>query len=275
MTEIFEERQTPSTLHITSWEKLVPNLKVGITTRIGGESDSPYDSLNIGLHTDDYDHTVIKNREIVASLLSFPLTNWVTGEQVHDSKIKLVTSEDKGKGAYSHQSALPGIDGLITKDKGILCTTFFADCVPIYFLDPVTEYIGIAHAGWRGTVKKIAKEMVLKFLILGTNINHLRVAIGPCISKDKYEVDHKVIDNIEQPLLEKSTKKIAEQKYLLDLKQLNVEILLQSGVLRNNIDTTHYCTYANHDIFYSFRRDDGKTGRMLGFIGYTRDNSNQ
>src|SRR5690625_3675838 len=258
-------QETERVLSIKKWQRKIPGLIAGFTTRNGGVSKAPFDSLNIGLHVHDEKQHVLTNRKRLVADLSFSMNDWVSGEQVHKTNIKRLEEESKGSGAVSNADSIPNTDGLITNREGILCTAFFADCVPLFFLDPITGYIGIAHAGWRGTVQKIAEEMVLRFSELGTNKNDLLVAIGPSISMEKCEVDDEVINNIEQKFLNKTTKKIAEDKYLLDLKQLNVEILLQSGVLSNNIDVTDYCTYKDNDFFYSFRRDYGKTGRMLGF----------
>src|SRR5690625_3200993 len=112
--------------------------------------------------------------------------------------------------------------------------------------------------------------MVDTLTSLGVNINHLLVGIGPCISEEKYEVDVNVIDHIDINDQENTVTALENSRYLLDLKQLNVEILLQSGILRHNIHITNYCTYTHADLFYSHRRDGGRTGRMLGYIGYTK-----
>src|SRR5699024_4992185 len=144
---------------------------------------------------------------------------------------------------------------------------FFADCVPLFFYDKRLNIVGIAHAGWKGTVKEIGAQMVKSFVQLGSQMEDLFVAIGPCISKMNYEVNDHVIKHIDENFVSKVVTDKGEGKYLLDLKQLNVEILLQNGVMRNNIDITTYCTYEHEQLFYSYRRDNGKTGRMLAFIG--------
>ncbi|MEC5422775.1 peptidoglycan editing factor PgeF [Virgibacillus sp. C22-A2] len=256
-------------LHIEKWQKLSPNLTVGFTTKNGGISKAPYDTLNCGLHVADTYNEVIANRTKLADVLKFPLENWVSGEQVHGTVVKNVDEEAKGKGATSYQDSIKGTDGLITNKPGILCTAFFADCVPLFFFDPITGYIGIAHAGWKGTVGGMAKEMIQKFEAAGVTKSDLLVAIGPCISGEAYEVDEHVISHISDKYKKKAVTPKGNNRYLLDLKQLNVEILLQCGVLRNNIDVTNYCTFYDNQLFFSHRRDNGKTGRMLGYIGYS------
>ncbi|WP_188454474.1 peptidoglycan editing factor PgeF [Virgibacillus oceani] len=267
MSEAFIQKDI-SYLHIKSWQDLNPNLRVGFTTRNGGYSKGSFQSLNMGLHvSDDYDDC-LNNRQQLANKIEFPLNDWVSGEQIHSNQVKEIGIPDKGKGAVSYQDALKGIDGMITNQAGILCTAFFADCVPLFFFDPVSNYIGIAHAGWKGSVNRIAEKMVLKLQHSGVDIANLLVAIGPCISEESYEVDEHVISHIPNELAEKTAVKTKHHHYLLDLKQLNVEILLQCGILRNNIEVTNFCTLRDESLFFSHRRDKGKTGRMLGYIGY-------
>lgn len=258
-----------SYLHIEKWQNINPNLKAGFTTRNGGVSEPPFHSLNFGLHVKDKINDVIANRKILAGKLTIPIENWVSGEQVHQTKIKIVHDSDKGKGATSYQSSIEETDGLITNKTGVLCTAFFADCVPLFFFEPKSGFIGIAHAGWKGTVNLIAEQMVEALGSAGVKISDLLVVIGPCISKPFYEVDEHVINFIERKYWKKAVVPKGNNRYLLDLKQLNIEILLQSGVLRHNIDVTNYCTFNNNNLFFSHRRDNGETGRMLGFLGYT------
>lgn len=270
MKDIFEQTDA-SVLHLRNWENVDPALVVGLTTRSGGHSEPPYNSLNIGLHVGDQYETIIKNRETLAEKLSVPLTHWVTGEQVHGTAIHVVQTNDKGKGAYDFDTSIKNVDGLITKEKGLLCSAYFADCVPLYFYDSTTGYIGMAHAGWKGTVNGIAKKMVEKMHGLGADLTDLLVAVGPSISQSNYEVDQHVIDHIDVKYKDAVTTASKQPgKYLLDLKQLNRAILRDSGLRDENIKISNYCTYREKDLFFSHRRDQGKTGRMLGFIGYRR-----
>lgn len=272
MNEVFYQENNRPFLQIAKWQEIDPRLKAGFTTRKGGVSDSPFESWNFGFHVNDDHNHVIANRQLLAGKLAIPLENWVSGEQTHQTTIKIVGDDDKGKGSITNQTSIAGIDGLITNQQGMLCTAFFADCVPIFFFDPVSGYIGIAHAGWKGTVNRIAEKMVLKLLSVGVEISNLLIAIGPCISQEKYEVDHHVMNHIEVKDRQNAVIFKGNHRYLLNLKQLNVDILLQSGILRNNIDVTAYCTFRDQNLFFSHRRDNGKTGRMLGYIGYSEVN---
>lgn len=267
MSDVFHSLQT-TYLHIEKWQRLNKKIVAGFTTKKAGVSDGSYSSLNVGFHVDDLSKNVLLNRERIARHVQFPLENWVCGEQVHQTNIHFVQPSDKGKGAQNYHSAIKGVDGLITNHSNIMLTAFFADCVPLYFYDPVTSFIGIAHAGWKGTVNQMAKHMVEKLQRYGVEIENLLVTVGPCISKMCYEVDAHVVKQIPTMFKANVVDTKAENRYFLDLKQLNVDILLQAGVLRNNIDVTNYCTYRDETLFFSHRRDHGKTGRMLGFIGF-------
>ena len=259
--------KTEQFLEQKNWRDSTPDLIVGFTTKNGGVSKGCYSNLNCGLHVQDVKADVLENREILADIIEFPLDHWVSGEQVHDVKIHEVKAADRGKGARFSESALSGIDGMLTKEKGVLLTAFFADCIPLYFFDPQEKVVGIAHAGWKGTVKGIGKEMVSRFEENGSHLGDIRVTIGPGICQTFYEVDEFVVSHIDPKFHEKVLIPQENDRYLLDLKGLNREILLQYGILRHNIDMTDYCTYRDEELFFSHRRDQGKTGRMLGFIG--------
>ncbi|OZU90399.1 hypothetical protein CIL03_04430 [Virgibacillus indicus] len=268
MTEPFVHRNE-SYLHIEKWQKINPKLMAGFTVRNGGVSSPPFHALNCGLHVNDDPDNVIENKKLLSKKIHIPMENWVSGEQIHQTNVKQITSEDKGKGSTSYGTAIKGIDGMITNSGGVLCTAFFADCVPLFFYDPKTGYIGLAHAGWKGTVNRMAGKMVQKLQNKGVNTADLLVAIGPCISQNFYEVDENVIKHIPSDLRKNTVLPNGKNHSLLDLKQINVDILLQSGVLRHNIDITNYCTFYDENLFFSHRRDNGKTGRMLGFLGFT------
>src|SRR5690625_3273306 len=227
MEEPFYQKNQ-SLLTIKKWQALDPSLQVGFTTRQGGVSKRPYDTLNVGLHIPDQPLDVIANRELLAEHVHAPLDTWVVGEQVHRTDLKVVGQHDRGTGSTSHENTVAGIDGLITKERGLLCTALFADCVPLYFFDPITKSIGIAHAGWKGTVHKIAGKMVGTLKRIGVDPNHLLVVIGPSISQEKYTVDKNVIRYIDEKYKTSTVYKTGKNQYLLNLKQLNVEILLQS-----------------------------------------------
>ncbi|WP_101843809.1 peptidoglycan editing factor PgeF [Halobacillus sp. Marseille-P3879] len=239
----------------------------GITTRKDGYSEVPFKSLNMGLHVSDESDVVITNRKSLAEELNVPLENWVMGEQVHGTNIRTVTKAEAGRGAYVHGEAINGVDGLITNEKGILLTAFYADCVPLLFIEPESGWIGIAHAGWKGTVNEIARCMAERLAQQGASLSRINLAIGPCISKMNYEVDDHVIKQISTEFQDQVIEKVSENKFKLDLKELNRQIAVKAGISQENIQLSEYCTFNNSDLFFSHRRDQGQTGRMLAYIG--------
>lgn len=263
--EPFVQTRT-SILELERWQVLDPYLQIGFTTRNGGYSHQPFTSFNLGLHVNDRELDVLKNRQQLADILSFPMSYWVMGEQVHATEIQLVTEKDIGKGAKDHTSTLQGVDGLITNEANVLLTAMFADCVPLYFWDPSTNWLGIAHAGWRGTVGQMAAKMVEKLKQSGADSKTLRIAIGPAISSVAYEIDQHVYEQIPMKWRNKVTVSTGISHYLFDMQQLHYDILLEQGIDAKHIYRTSYCTYSN-ELFFSHRRDNGKTGRMLGYIG--------
>ncbi|MCP3031116.1 peptidoglycan editing factor PgeF [Halobacillus sp. A1] len=239
----------------------------GISSREDGYSEVPFSSLNMGLHVSDNEKSVIQNRKALAEELSIPLENWVMGEQVHGTSVAVITPEDKGKGAFSQGSAITGTDGMITNHKDILLTAFYADCVPLLFVEPDSGWIGIAHAGWKGSVHEIARHMVEKLSEQGIAPTQIHLTIGPSISQKNYEVDDHVMSHVKDELKSKVSEQISKNKFKLDLKELNRQIAINAGILNENIRLTNYCTYEDQASFFSHRRDHGQTGRMLAFIG--------
>ncbi|KPB04450.1 peptidoglycan editing factor PgeF [Bacillus sp. CHD6a] len=270
MTEPFvlEKEQT---LSLPDWKANASNLIVGFTTKNGGVSEGQFSTLNMGLHVNDSVDAVCQNKEILASQLNIPTTNWVGCDQTHEDKIIKVNSDDKGKGVYSYSTALAGTDGIYTDIENILLTLCFADCVPLYFYSKEHSLVGIAHAGWKGTVSNIAGNMINRWKEDGVTIDTIQVAIGPAISAQAYIVDDHVLNRVMDALpdVEKGTymKEISSGQYALDIKRVNYELLLQAGVKEKNILCSSFCTSSNESLFFSHRRDKGKTGRMMSFIG--------
>ncbi|MFG6118163.1 peptidoglycan editing factor PgeF [Thalassobacillus sp. B23F22_16] len=268
MTEPFSHKED-RVFVIEDWMQAHPKLQAGFTSRKGGVSAPPYASFNHGLHVNDKEEDVIANRGLLASSMAIPLNNWVIGEQVHGTEVAVVKRTDGGKGAWEQGTSVKGCDGLITNISGLLLAAFFADCVPLYFHAPAAGWVGIAHAGWKGTVNGMASSMVAALINEGASREDIQVTIGPSISKKHYEVDQRVIDNIEEQYINLVTEPLNDGKFLLDLRELNRLVLVGAGIKKQNIRITEHCTYEQEDVFFSHRRDHGKTGRMLGFIGFT------
>jgi polyphenol oxidase len=266
MNEPFENTHQQSYLQIKKWSN--DNLIAGITTRIGGKSQSPFNSLNMGWHVNDSEDSVAKNYSLIEKELDFPLLNWASSKQVHGTNILRIHQGDATSGQLSPPNFTTECDGFITNEPNILLTAVFADCVPLFFYSPKENLIGLAHAGWRGTVKGIGRKMVHEFIDSGANLKDIKVAIGPSISSMHYEVDDYVVSNIpiayhKPPIIFQKD----DDHYDLDLNQLHKEIFLEEGLLEENILVSSYCTYSEEELFFSYRRDKGQTGRMMAFIG--------
>jgi polyphenol oxidase len=256
---------------LEQWESQWPNLVAGFTTKNGGFSQKEYSTFNFGFHVEDSLEMVCKNKNKLAELIQIPVNQWVAAEQTHGINIKNINRSDAGRGSYRYSDSIKDTDGLYSTEKGILLTLCFADCVPIYFIDKLTNTIGIAHAGWKGTVNGIAGAMINKWKRAHIDPVNILVAIGPSICEKCYIVDDYVI-NFVQKVLDDVEKKpynqIKEGQYQLDLKELNKLILVQAGVKESNISVSSYCSSCDSSEFFSHRRDSGKTGRMMSFIGW-------
>ncbi|WP_411955390.1 peptidoglycan editing factor PgeF [Alkalibacillus sp. S2W] len=263
MNEPFIDQGT-ALMPLSNWD--VFHVKSGFTTRRTGYSEKPYDYLNMALHVNDRLEDVLANRQYISQQLNEPLEHWRTLNQVHSTVVKDLTELDDL--ATKHDETVIDADGMITNDKNHVLTTFYADCVPLYFVAPQERWIGLAHAGWRGTVNGIADKMVEAFNQQGISSDALFVTIGPCISQPYYEVDEKVSSQIPNQF-QQVLKRSQQDRYLLDLKELNRLYLQLAGVKPDQIAITQYCTYESSDLFYSFRRDHGQTGRMMAYLTLT------
>ncbi|KHF38105.1 peptidoglycan editing factor PgeF [Halalkalibacter okhensis] len=260
---------------IEGWQQAFPHLIVGFSTRNGGESQSPYSSLNLGYHVGDDSVTVKQNRLLLAKDLGIPLSRWVGTEQVHEATVRKITESEVGRGSESLESAIQMTDGIYTREKNVLLTSLYADCVPLYFYAPNYQTVGLAHAGWRGTVKNIAVAMIEQWKMdEGIPVDEIYIAIGPCISKAIYEVDQKVINEVDQVwpkhLQFKPYTTLINNKYLLDLREVNRQLLIQAGIKQDQILCSSICT-ATDERMFSHRADGGKTGRLMSFIGLRVD----
>jgi len=264
-------------LLLLQWMKRNKQLTVGFTTRNGGVSKAPYRSFNIGLHVNDYEADVLINRQRLAQSVGMSFDAWTNGEQIHGNHIAIVTSKDRGRGRSSMEDALKGVDGLLTNEQDILLTSFYADCVPLYFWDEKSGVVGLAHAGWKGTVLAIAKQMIDTMqATYHSKPEQIRCAIGPSIGACCYEVNHVVIERIEelwhwlelpQQALDAVFLNKQEGSAHISLKEINRQIMIKAGILPSHIELSEWCTGCARHLFYSHRMEQGKTGRMASWIG--------
>jgi hypothetical protein len=241
------------------------------TTRNGGYSNGVFESLNMGFARGDDDCLVMRNYELVSEAMNLKVDDLVLSNQVHGDTIRVVSNKDKGKGIV-RESDIKSIDGLVTNIKGIGLTTFYADCVPLYFYDPIQGVIGMAHAGWKGTVIQIGVRMLeLMGAEYSSNLNDILVGIGPSICENCFEVSDDVKKEFDlsfnDDIIAKVVKKGVKQgKYYIDLKNTNRLLLEKAGIPAENIEVTHLCTMCHSDLFFSHRKSGINRGSQIGMM---------
>lgn len=243
-------------------------VKHGISTRLGGTSQLPFSSLNLGLHTGDEEERVIANRHLFCLGVGVEFDDIVTAQQTHGDAVVVVTQEHMGIGAKKYSEALSSTDALVTNVANIPLMLFFADCVPVLIVDPVQKAIGIAHAGWQGTVKNIGSKTICKMSEqFGTKPEDCLVGIGPSIGSCCYEVGDAVFDKIKAQFAnwEEFIHPYGEKTHL-DLWKMNRMQLEDLGVKSSNIIVSNVCSSCNKDLFFSYRAEDGSTGRIGAVI---------
>lgn len=234
------------------------------TTRHGGVSPAPFDSLNLGLHRGDKDENVAENHRRLASALGFDIQKLVLTHQTHSDIIRAVGAKD-AMGLDHH--LYPECDGLITNEPGVALCVFTADCTPILLHDPVTGAVGAAHAGWRGTAAAISSKIVDKLcLTYGCDPKNIRAAIGPNIGFCCFQTDADVPEAMENAFGEEAKPYIRQQgdKYYVNLKALNALALRRAGV--ENISLAAECTVCESHRFWSHRVTKGIRGSQGAVI---------
>lgn len=241
----------------------------GFTTRRGGVGKAPYCSLNTALHVSDREADVLANRALACRALGIDPDSIVAGDQVHGDNISIVAKHEQGRGAKSFAEALPDTDALVTAVPGLPISSYYADCVPIFLLDPVQRVIALAHAGWKGTAAKIGWKTVRKMeKEFGVKATDCLAGIGPSIGPCCYEVDEHTAAFFAGGVFkhEVLTPKVQRDKWLLDLWQANYNTLLEAGLMEKNITVARVCTSCHKDLFFSYRAEKGTTGRMSSLL---------
>ncbi len=243
--------------------KDVPGLVQGIFTRQGGVSPEPWSSLNMATSVGDLREHVIENRRRITHALGLEPAGIYDVWQVHGTQ---VIHADQPRGLDTpHKKA----DAIITDRSGVAILMLFADCVPILLYDPIRRVIGMAHAGWQGTVKRVAAEAIHAMKTAhGSNPKDLLAGIGPSICAQHYQVGMDVIGQVEQAFghnPEVLTARIGE-KAQLDLWQANRQILIDCGLPEDHIEVAGVCTAEHPQDWYSHRGEQGKTGRFAAVL---------
>lgn len=240
------------------------------TTRMGGVSKDIYTSMNLSYSRGDDKGAVDENYNRIAAVFHSSPNQIVCSDQTHTTNVRLVTGNDCGKGV-TKQKDYTDIDGLITDEPGIILATFYADCVPLFFIDTEHKAIGLSHSGWRGTVSRMG-ACTLRAMkeAFGTKPEAVKAAIGPSICQDCYEVSEDVavqfkelFANCSKEILMPGKEKV---KYQLNLWEANRRILIQEGILPENLSVTDICTCCNPHYLFSHRASNGKRGNLAAMM---------
>lgn len=246
------------------------------STKNGGISSGKYSTLNLGIDKGDIPKNVNANYQKVCDILEFDIKKIVFAHQTHTANIYNVTEDDINPDILNPEfaannifkSKLSDIDGLITNVKGITLVTFHADCIPIYFYDKTTKVIALSHAGWRGTVNEIAVKTISEMIkVYGCDKTDILCGIGPSICQNCFEVDKPVNDEFLEKLpFSKEYIKANNDKYYIDLWNINNQLLLNAGVPEENIEIGNVCTKCAKDKFYSHREVGFERGSMVAMM---------
>lgn len=239
------------------------------TTRYGGVSEGCYSSMNLTLRKDEMTN-IIENYRIICNAIGCDYRSTVWTRQVHGDNILNVTKEDCGTGLLKPRQ-IDGYDGIITECPDVTLVGFSADCVLLFFYDPVRRVVAISHSGWIGTVKAIGAKTVEKMVKdYGCNRENIICGISPAIAKDHFQIDIPVVDafkkeyNWVDKFIEKDN--LNKGKFYMDLHGINEEILVNSGIKRDNIENSRICTMCNPDRFFSHRIMGEERGSLAGLI---------
>ena len=245
-------------------------VKHGFSTRKGGVSTGIFSSMNLNFKRGDDPDAVMENYRRMAAALNMRVEDMVLSDQTHTTNVRVITEEDRGKGILKPQD-YSDVDGMITNVPGIVLVTSYADCVPLYFVDPVRKAIGLSHSGWKGTVGHIGQKTVWKMHeVYGSEPKDIVAAIGPSICQSCYEVSDDVAeafranftaDEAADILLDKGN-----GKYQLDLWKANWYVLTDAGILPEHLSVTDLCTACHPDLLWSHRKTNGKRGGLSAFL---------
>lgn len=247
------------------------------STRLGGVSKNEFSSMNFSFTRGDEPEAVLENYRRIANVFGTSIDNIVCSDQTHTTNVRKVGQMDAGKGVTQERD-YTDVDGLITNEPGLVLATFYADCVPLYFVDPVHKAIGLSHSGWRGTIARMGqKTLEAMGEAFDTKPEDVYAAIGPSICQDCYEVSGDVAEafykefsdvfskyavNGENPIYEDN----GNGKYQLDLWKANEIILLEAGIKPEHLAVTNICTCCNEKLLFSHRASKGKRGNLGAFL---------
>lgn len=230
--------------------------------RTGGVSSAPFDRLNLGFSTGDDPDAVIENRQRVADAARAPLDRWVVPGQVHGADVWTATARDAGAGARAPADQVAPHDAVYLPETGLFALALSADCPLIVVVDPERRRAGVAHAGWRGTVAGVIGHLLATFDAAGSPRSSLWAAIGPGIGGCCYPVG----DEVFAALAGRPGFETARQGQRLDLRAIHRAELEGAGLA--GVTQVPDCSACRPDLYFSHRRDDGRTGRNGAIVGW-------
>lgn len=245
------------------------------STRLGGVSEGKFSTMNFTFTRGDNPDHVMENYRRMAKALGVDYRRMVLGHQTHTINVRTVTEADEGKGIVSERD-YQDVDGLITNVPGITLVTFYADCVPLYLVDPVHKAIGLSHSGWRGTVNRMGRATIEAMTeAYGTKAEDLIACIGPSICQDCYEVGDEVAGEFKKAFEKKFWEELLldkqSGKYQLNLWRANQIILEEAGVPESQIHVADICTHCNPDYLFSHRTMGNERGNLAAFLSLKQD----
>ena len=240
------------------------------TTRMGGVSKNEFSSLDLSFNRGDDIEAVKENFRRVAEAMEVPAGQIVCSDQTHTTNVRKVTAEDAGSG-LTKERPYHDVDGLITDVPGLMLATFYADCVPLYFVDTKHRAIGLSHSGWRGTVHRMGKATLEAMnREYGTEPADVIACIGPSICQDCFEVGPEVAAEFADGFAEQYHNDLFYQKpdgkYQVDLWRANQIVLREAGIPANQIHTTDICTRCNPSHLFSHRIMGTERGNLAAFL---------
>jgi YfiH family protein len=263
--KVFSWHENAGQIPYLLFSTLGDDVKAIFTTRRGGKSRGPYQSLNLGFQTGDAPIAVATNRRLLTTSLGIQEGRFFTLNQVHSDRVVVVRDEDD-----LHQKRGADADAAITNLSNIVLTCFFADCQGIYLFDPVHRVIALAHAGWRGTVARIAaKCLQLMSMVYGSRAGDCLAALTPAAGICCYEVGEDLCSVVREAFPEKGESLLVvkeDGRQYFSLSQANKLVLLNAGIRENNIFDSELCTICRQDLFFSYRGSGGRTGRMAALF---------
>ena len=245
-----------------------PGVRHAFSTRLGGVSEPPFDTMNLSFGRGDDPARVRENFDRLCAAIGVQTEDIVLSRQEHHANIRNVTAADRGKGV-TRERDYTDFDGLLTDEPGLVLCTQYADCVPLLFADPVRGVVGASHSGWKGTVQEIGRVTVERMMSdYGCRREDIVAAIGPSIGPCCFEVDEPVYAHFAAMDVwdERCVRRAPGDKFYINLREVNRRILLAAGVREEHLNVSDLCTRCRPDVFWSHRATGGVRGSLAALI---------